>query len=304
MSSGRGITRPFGRRTSDTETAEPVAAAEPSVVTSAAEVNSGTIGLPTGKNIRLAMAGATMAGGRRTPPFVIERLRETLEAIKSDAMALSAALRANVRHQGSLPTDLIYWPIRWKNCEQLFHHTDETGQALFTTFYFTPNFRVFNPLAQYELSRFFLLVLDTNMLAHGQLMFGLPEESLEELKGQIDGVIVITSLFIAMLKSYQLTIDMMDGRLAGQAMIDTMGAQVHGQLAELSKLSMMLFQPTKASRFLPILEPSFIAAFDAPPHDGEKFMNGVYFKREYVELLAQDAQARKAMTESSGMTRH
>lgn len=303
MSSGRGNTRPFGRRPSGVETVEPAAAAAPAVA-AAAEVNSGTIGIPTGQNIRLAMAGATMGGGRRAPPFVIERLREALEAIKSDAMALAAAVRSNAKHQGSLPADLIYWPIGWKNCEKMFHHSDETGQALYTTFYFTPNFKLFNPLAQYELSRFFLLVLDTNMLAHGQLMFGLPESSLQELKGQIDGVVVIASLFIEMLKSYRLTIDAMDGRLKGQAVIGAMAAQVHGQLAELSKLSMVLFDPPKASRFLPILEPSFIAAFDEPPHEGQKFMNGVYFKRHYVAFFTQDTQARNATAESAGKTRH
>ena len=301
MSFGKSNAKPFGRRANVSDEAEPViekpsTASHPPVPPAA--ISGGT------SSFRSIMANLTLAVGSRTPVPVVEALRKAIELIKSDALALAAAVRSNARHEGGLPAELIYWPLRWKNCEQLFVHADAAGERQYTTFGFTPDFQKFNPLAQFELSRFYRLVLDTNMLAHGQLTFGLPESSLAELKSQIDGILVITTHFVEMLRSYPLTIDVMDGVLKDQAVIDAKHAMVRSQLAELSKLPMVLFDAAAAPKSIPVMEPSFIAAFDEPFQEGQIFMNGVHYKREYAELMRADFERWRSEKEAAGQTRH
>jgi hypothetical protein len=292
MSFERDRAKPFGRRTSVAENTEPptktpdeapvdVAGSSPSAVASA----------PVDRT--------------KSPIFVLERFAEAMQVIKSYAMALAAAVRSNVRHEGALPPDVIYWPIRWKDCEKLFEHTDQSGRTLYATFCFTNDCLNFSPIAQYELNRLYRLVLDTNMLSHGQLLFGLPPGSLQELKTQLDAIVVKSMQFCELAKSYPLVVDIMEGRIRGQAKIDAINAQIRMQRAELSKLPMLLFDPEKAGKFLPNPDTCFFAAYSEPYHEGQMFLNGVFFKREYAEpMLADIAKRREAMAEIEGKTRH
>jgi hypothetical protein len=204
MSYGKDKGKPFGLRAGVTENQAPPAETPDNASVDAAGISSS------------AATSGRAEGGCRSPIFVVERLAEAMQVIKSDAMALAAAIRSDVRHQGDLPADLIYWPIRWKNCEKLFEHTDEFGRTLYMSICFTSDFRRFDPRAQYQLNRLYALVLDTNMLAHGQLLFGLPADKLQEMKDQLDAILVKSAHFAELLKSYPVVIDIVEGRLRGR----------------------------------------------------------------------------------------
>jgi hypothetical protein len=203
-------------------------------------------------------------------------------------------VRSGVRHQGPLPPDLLYWPIRWRNNEKLFQHLNGVGERVYTTFYFSPNFKDYFAGAQFELQELYRRILRAIALAQGFLLYGLDRPQLTELQVDIDAILVKSTYFIEALKTYPLFLDALGKSIGKREEGLSFVLLVGAQLEAIAKIKAAMFQPETCMELIPYRKPCLMAAVFTPIAEGQKFLNGVYFKPGILARLNEaDGRSRR-----------
>jgi len=230
---------------------------------------------------------------QQQPPH-IQRLIDAMQTIFDDASKLADAIRQEGSLPSSTPTEPHLSPIRCRASEVLFEHANETGEKLYSTYYFTKDFKTINPAAQYYLyvmyGRIYLANILTDKLSNGQLS----ESEIAGLKDAIDEVLAKSAYYINYFRGYSLSAAIFAQRIGGDDLEKGMHAHAADWARKMDEAKRAMFRPEQLIELVPDRHPVFVLAASAPYQEGQRVINGVHFTPKHAEPLMQSIAEQQA----------
>ena len=190
----------------------------------------------------------------KQPPH-IRRLIDAMQTIFDDASKLAEAIKRGAPLPASAPgAEMHLSPIRCAGSEKLFEHIGEKGEKLYTTYYFTSDFKTLDPSAQHGLyimyTRIIFVNISINMPGNGS------STGAAALKSAIDEILAKSAYFVSFFRGYSRSTDLFMNKFDKQGMDRAMLEHFEDWTARMNAANDQATQPNWKSRRFDTTSPS------------------------------------------------
>ena len=230
------------------------------------------------------------AGSAELRPNIAE-LADYLQGMCDDA----AAIALKIKNQMPL-TSLVLAAgdqpvIRYSGINRFFETVAKDGSAGYQIYYYTQDMKSLDPLAQVNLAKLVSQAIIVNGLANQMITSTLTNGEGGLLIVAVDRIIVMTTYLKHSLHGSALSTDLLLSRLQSeQATAKTMEF-IESYKESVKRAMLMMVRPASFSKLAPYQNPRFLIEVTMRHHEGQQFVNGVYFPKDLVDtLIAHTAQ--------------
>jgi hypothetical protein len=247
---------------------------------------------------RASNSSASSDGGgddtyRQQPPH-IRRLIDAMQTIFDDTSKLAEAITQGGSLPSSTPEEPHLSPIRCAQSEKLFEHPNENGETLYTTFHFTKDFKTITAAAQHFLYVMYGKIYFANLLADKLSNGQASDGEIAALRNAIDEILAISAYYISLFRCYTLTIAYVSKSMSDEDLKKAMDAYGTDWVRKLDAAKRAMFRPERLIELVPDRHPQLLLAASEPYREGQRVINGVYFKPEHAEAMLKIIAAAQA----------
>jgi hypothetical protein len=250
-----------------------------------------------GKKSSNSPSAASNAGGddtyRQQPPH-IRRLIDAMQTIFDDTSKLADAIKQGGSLPSSTPAEPHLSPIRCAASEKLFEHVNENGETLYTTFHFTKDFKTITAAAQHGLYVMYGKIYFANMLADKLSKGQSDDVEIAALRNPIDEILAISAYYNNFFRCNTLTIGYVSKSMSSEDFQKALDAHLADWVGRIDTAKRAMFRPERLIELVPDRQAQFLLAASEPYREGQKVINGVYFKPEHAEAMLKSIAAVQA----------
>ncbi len=238
-----------------------------------------------------AAAGGRPDGGTQLRPNIAE-LADYLQGMRDDAAAIALKIK-NQMPLTSLVSDAGNQPvIRYDGIDRFFKDVAEDGSAQYRVYYYSQDMNSLDPLAQANLAKLVSQAIIVNGLVKQMITGTLTNGEGGLLIAAVDRIIAMSTYLMHSLRGSAFSTDLLLQRLQGEEAIEKTKQFIETYRESAKRALLTMVRPAGFNMLVPYQNPRFLVEVTMHHHEGQQFVNGVYFPKDLVDTLIADT-ARK-----------
>lgn len=240
-----------------------------------------------------APTGGKAAGGTELRPNIAE-LADYLQGMCDDAAAIALKTKNQV-----LMTSLVLAAgdqpvVRCGGIDRFFKTVAEDGSAGYQIYYYSQDMNSLDPLAQANLAKLVSQAIIVNGLVKQMITGTLTNAEGALLIVAVDRIIVMTTYLKHSLDGSAFSTDLLLRRLQSEQATAKTTQFIESYKESMKRAMLMMVQPASFSKLVPYQNPRFLIEVTMRHHEGQQFVNGVYFPKDLVDTLIADTAQKNA----------